>query len=336
MEIGLLIVLVLVLFLPFTVKIVEQNVEFFLFIMGIIAAVIAGVINWDLIVRSLVDPIGITLAVIIAGLLFKWLRDPLERALHVTVEKMNFGVFVAATVILLGLISSLITAIIAALVLVFIVGALPLDRKNMIRLIIISCYSIGLGAALTPLGEPLSTIVVSKMDGHFTYLLELLGIYIIPTVVILGIFAGIIVKKTDTSEFGNGDESETYGQILFRGFKVFVFVTGLTLLGAGYEPLINRYLLDLHPGILYWINTISAVLDNATLAAAEISPKMTPFMLKAILMGLCISGGMLIPGNIPNIIAAGKLSITSKEWAKEGLPFGFILMLIFFVIMFAF
>ena len=33
--------------------------------------------------------------------------------------------------------------------------------------------------------------------------------------------------------------------------------------------------------------------------------------IKAILLGLLVSGGMLIPGNIPNIIAAGKLNITS-------------------------
>ncbi len=29
---------------------------------------------------------------------------------------------------------------------------------------------------------------------------------------------------------------------------------------------------------------------------------------------------MLIPGNIPNIISAGKLGITSKEWARLGVP----------------
>ena len=77
---------------------------------------------------------------------------------------------------------------------------------------------------------------------------------------------------------------------------------GLTLLGAGFEPFIDRYLLGLSPLVLYWINMISAILDNATLAAAEISPKMDAPTLKAILLGLLISGGMLIPGNIPNIL----------------------------------
>jgi len=51
-------------------------------------------------------------------------------------------------------------------------------------------------------------------------------------------------------------------------------------------------------------------------------------------MGLLISGGMLIPGNIPNIISAGKLDITSKEWARLGIPLGLVSMGIYFIILF--
>jgi predicted cation transporter len=47
-------------------------------------------------------------------------------------------------------------------------------------------------------------------------------------------------------------------------------------------------------------------------------------------MGLLISGGMLIPGNIPNIVAAGRLGISSREWARVGLVAGFPLMLLCF------
>jgi predicted cation transporter len=35
---------------------------------------------------------------------------------------------------------------------------------------------------------------------------------------------------------------------------------------------------------------------------------------------------MLIPGNIPNIIAAHALKITSTEWARLGVPLGFVFM----------
>ena len=107
----------------------------------------------------------------------------------------------------------------------------------------------------------------------------------------------------------------------------------LVLLGDGFRPFIDRYILGLSDGMLYWINMISAVLDNATMAAAELSPQMRPEQVQAILMGLLISGGMLIPGNIPNIITAGKLKINSREWAKLGVPLGLLVMVIYFAIL---
>jgi predicted cation transporter len=85
---------------------------------------------------------------------------------------------------------------------------------------------------------------------------------------------------------------------------------------------------------LYWVNMVSAVLDNATLAAVEISPVLSVKQIESAVMGLIIAGGMLIPGNIPNIIAAGKLEITSNEWARRGVPLGLVLMVCFFGILF--
>jgi predicted cation transporter len=43
-------------------------------------------------------------------------------------------------------------------------------------------------------------------------------------------------------------------------------------------------------------------------------------------LGLLISGGILIPGNIPNIIAAHALHIKSTEGAKLGVPLGLVIM----------
>lgn len=61
------------------------------------------------------------------------------------------------------------------------------------------------------------------------------------------------------------------------------------------------------------MNMVSLILDNAALAFAEIGPSLHILQIKAALLGLLISGGMLIPGNIPNIISAGKLKIRSSE-----------------------
>lgn len=323
MIIGLTIILILVLLLPFTVKVVEKNLEVFLFIMGLAAAIISQTLDWTLMKKALVDPIEITLAVLIAGLLFRWFQTPIEKGISSLSHVIPIRIFVAIMVIVLGLISSIITAIIAAIILVTIVSILRLDRQSEIRLVILACFSIGLGAVLTPLGEPLSTIAVSKLDADFLYLFRLVGMEVIPAVIVFGILAALFVKPQTTRQ-GNTStqETESYPEIIIRAVKIFLFVMGLTLLGAGFEPFIERYLLDLSPLVLYWINILSAVLDNATLAAAEISPAMDEPTIKAILLGLLISGGMLIPGNIPNIIAAGKLQITSREWAKFAVPVG--------------
>ena len=108
----------------------------------------------------------------------------------------------------------------------------------------------------------------------------------------------------------------------------------LVFLGEGFKPLILQFVAGIPADGLFWVNMVSAVLDNATLTAAEIGPFLSPLQIKAALMGLLIAGGMLIPGNIPNIISAGKLGITSREWGKVGVPIGLAAMLVYFVIIF--
>lgn len=346
MIVGLIIILLLVLLLPFT-KFVEKNLEVFLFIMGVLSVLVSQVLDWPLIKEALVHPINITLAVLVAGLLFRWFQTPIEKGVLGMSRAIPYRVFIALFVIILGLISSLITAIIAAIILVAIVGVLRLDKESEIRLVVLACFAIGLGAVLTPLGEPLSTVVVNKLNEDFFYLLKLVGIYVIPGVIIFGILAAMFVKSREESQeilsqqsskekASNNAETESYSEIIIRSLKIYLFVMALTFLGAGFEPLIERYLLDLNPLILYWINMISAVLDNATLAAAEISPSMDSTTIRDMLLGLLVSGGMLIPGNIPNIIAAGKLDITSKQYAKFALPVGLVAMVVYFVVILIF
>ncbi|MBT2688673.1 DUF1646 family protein [Bacillus sp. ISL-47] len=335
MIIGLLVIFIVVLLLPFISDHVEKNLEMFLFVMGLSAAFASGVMNDTLFLKAAYDPINITAAVFVAGLLFKWFQVKLESCILSVSRRLPFRLFAALVVILLGLISSIITAIIAALVLVLVVSALRLDRASEIRLTVLACFSIGLGAALTPIGEPLSTIAISKLNEDFFFLLELVGSQIGIALLFFGILAAHFVKRpvSGRGSFSKKPAGESYEEILVRALKIYFFVMGLTFLGAGFETLINHFLIGLNPLLLYWINMISAVLDNATLAAAEISPSMDHFTVKSILLGLLISGGMLIPGNIPNIIAAGKLQITSKEWAAFGVPVALLTMGAYFIFM---
>ncbi len=338
MIIGLVIILLLVLFLPFT-KLVEKNLEVFLFIMGVASVLVSQVLEWPLIKEALVHPINITIAVLIAGLLFRWFKDPIEKGILGISRAIPYRLFIALFVIILGLISSIVTAIVAAIILASVVAILRLDRKSEIRLVILACFAIGLGAVLTPIGEPLSTIVVGKLNEDFFYLLKLVGSSVIPFVVIFGVAAAFAIKvpgEQALSKSSGESDVESYSEIIIRSLKIYLFVMALTFLGAGFEPFIEKYLLGLSPLILYWINILSAILDNATLAAAEISPAMDESTIRAILMGLMISGGMLIPGNIPNIIAAGKLKITSLEYAKFAFPVGLVAMVGYFIIMLIF
>jgi len=278
----------------------------------------------------------ITGAVLIAGLLFKAFQKRIKSIITSVLKVIPLRVFVFLLVVILGLFSSIITAIIASLVLVEIINNLPLDRRSKISLDVIACFAIGLGAALTPVGEPLSTIVVSKLHGDFWLLMREVGEFIIPGVIVFGVVGAYLVggHGTGAVSLTEEQEEETYSGVIIRAVKVFVFVMALELLGAGFKPLIDAYVIHLDSRILYWINMISAILDNATLAAAEISPAMTSMQVEAILMGLLISGGMLIPGNIPNIISAGKLKITSRDWARLGVPIGLITLILYYCVIF--
>ncbi len=209
-----------------------------------------------------------------------------------------------------------------------------MERERKVEFVVLASFAVGLGAALTPVGEPLSTIAISKLGAPFDYLLRLLGAYIIPGVIGIAIYTMYRLKKEGVHVQGVTIEyEETLARVVERAVRVYIFVAALELLGHSFSYLAYCYFNKLPPWGLYWLNTISAVVDNATLTAAEINPGLTPEQIRSALMSLLISGGMLIPGNIPNIVAAGKLRITSKEWARVGVPFGIALLIIYFIIL---
>lgn len=332
--VELCLIFVAVLVGPFLNRNIEGNLELFLFLMGAVSATVSSAWSRELIYEGLSAPISITLAVLGAGLLFHYMRNTIERGMRRVLITVPLPAIVCAGIIILGLLSSVISAIIAALLLVEFITVLPLHRHAEVRLTIVACFAIGLGAALTPLGEPLATIVASKLSGApyhatFYYLFKLLGLYIVPAVIVIGVGGILLVRQIadDTEESLSAEpHEEKLSEVFVRSFKVYVFVMALIFLGAGFKPLIDVYLTKISSQALYWVNMVSAVLDNATLAAAEIGPSLNESQIKSALLGLLISGGMLIPGNIPNIIAAHALHIKSTEWARLGVPLGLVIM----------
>lgn len=342
----LILIFFVILLLPLLVKKVEHNIELFLLATGIVTVTLSHALGpeplWGLrlLESSLVEPIKITVATLIFGLAFRALRDRVKTGIVSVERAMGPRPFAFLLILALGLLSSVITAIIAALLLCEIVTALSLDKKYETRLVILACFSIGMGAALTPIGEPLSTIALAKLRGgalstDFLFLIRMLGVYILPGLLLIASLGAFLRgREVGQSESLVEDVEETVKDILRRTALVYLFVMALVLLGAGFKPLIDSHISRMSAPLLYWVNISSAVLDNATLAAAELGPQMTIGQITGILMGVIISGGMLIPGNIPNIISASKLQISSREWAVFGFPFGSLLMAAYFVILF--
>ena len=275
-------------------KAVEHNLEVFLFICGLAALSLSGLMTipgettgWSLkiIEEALLAPlkittvfgipVGIVQIVLLVGLLLYRFHHTLETAIVGMVDRFPLQTIVFSLIVVLGLISSIISAILAAIILVEIVNALPVVKRAKVEIAVVSCFSIGLGAGLTPLGEPLTTIVISKLSGEpynagFLFLFDHLAIYIIPAVVALG-FVGILLFNRSHA----GDtkleciiERESLRGIVIRAGKVYLFIMALIFLGEGFKPIILAYIIHIPSAGLYWVNIISAVLDNATLAAA--------------------------------------------------------------------
>jgi predicted cation transporter len=366
-SVGLFAILALVLILPFKFKIVENNLEAFFLVMGIVAMTIAGLWSLEVIEEALLAPvmiggipIGIFQIVLIAGLAIHYFNKQFYSGIFRLSRRLGPPIFIFTVISVLAFVSSVISVIVASVILTEIIVACPYERKDKINLTIVTCFALGLGAALTPLGEPLSTIAISKLSGEpyyadFFFLFRLLGTYIIIGVLALATFGALWVGRKISHSNRNGlnstaipskkDEkgsireascelqeyTEKLRNVVLRAVKVYIFVAALILLGTGLTPLIVWYFTQIPPYGLYWVNVVSAVVDNATLTAAEIGPTLSLIQIKSALLGLLIAGGMLIPGNIPNIVAACRLKITPKEWAQTGLILGVVLLVIYFI-----
>ncbi|MFA5160970.1 MAG: DUF1646 family protein [Elusimicrobiales bacterium] len=336
--VALSLVMAAVLLLPFSVKKIEEELEIFLLIMGVAAVTVSGQWSRHLLAESLREPLLISCAVLAAGFAFRGLRAGLHSAAALMIEKLGLPAAAFIIVLALGMCSSGVTAIIAALALSEAICAFGLDRDGEAAVAVYGCYAIGLGAALSPIGEPLSAITVAKLKGppHFAdsgWLFSTLGAWILPGVAVCAFMAARAARRCGVSGREHSSGRESSGGIILRALKIYVFVAALVLLGAGLGPLAEISTGKLAHWQLYWINSLSAVLDNATLAAAEIVPSMTRQQIQFLLMGLLVAGGMLIPGNIPNIICASKLGISSRRWAALALPPGIALMAVYFALL---
>ena len=211
--IGLIIIAIMVLILPFGVKWCEHNLELFFLIMGILAVSVStpfghNLWNGELIIAALKAPvmigslpIGIFQVVLIFGLLIHFFNRPFYRAVNSLVKKLSVRFCIFLLIVILGIISSVISVIVSSVILSEIAAALPINRNDRIKVVVCACFAIGLGAVLTPLGEPMSTILIQRLSGppyyaNFSWAISHFAIYVIPACFALGIFGSLWIGRT--------------------------------------------------------------------------------------------------------------------------------------------
>ncbi|HTW89952.1 MAG TPA: DUF1646 family protein [Candidatus Binataceae bacterium] len=325
------VLVVVVLLGPILLRPVERNLELFFLIVGILTAIAMGQFDAALMRSALSEPIALSAAVLIFGIVFRFLRNYLDRffagAIRILGERwLCFGLAIIA-----GLLAGFITVVIAALVFVEAISMLRLDRKAEVGVTVYGCFAIGIGGGLTPLGMPASALVLANLHADFWYLARLLGPFIVAGIVLVAI--PILFLPMKGGKKHPIAERDSWLSIMIRAGKVYIFIAGLVALSRGLQPVVDFYLVRAPDAFWFWLNTLSAVVDNATLAAVEIGPALSVSQQRAALLSLLISGGMLVPGNLPNIVAAGRLEIASREWMGPGLRTGIALLVICFAVL---
>ena len=326
------VILVLLLFGPLAITLIEHNIELYCLGLGLLATLLGTGFTRELILEALHEPVAISIAVIVAALLFGWVRPGLDTVFGRLRKRVSRPVLTAAAIFVIASISSFITAIVGALVLVEVIGLLHFAGDKRIRVAVAGCFAIGMGASLTPLGEPLSTLAARALNLSFFGLFDLLAPWVFPGVLASSIIAGVFARGDYDEVPAGAAARQSYAAIFIQAAKVFAFIAGLVLISHAYGPIANEYVSKMSNDLLFWANTVSAALDNATLVALEVHSMTLPRAREAIL-ALLISGGMLIPGNIPNIVSAGALRIGSAAWAKIGVPIGLVMLGIYFAVL---
>src|ERR1700722_1610622 len=221
------VILALLLFGPLAVTWIEHNIEVYCLALGVLATLLGAGFTRELILEALHEPVAISIAVIVAALLFGWTRPGLERVFKRLRQRVPRPVLTAVSIFVIASISSVITAIVGALVLVEVIGFLHLAGDKRMRVTVAGCFAIGMGAALTPLGEPLSTLAARALDLHFLGLFELLAPWVFPGVLASSIVAGAFARGDYDDAPAGAHVQQTYGAIFFQAGKGFAFFAGL-------------------------------------------------------------------------------------------------------------
>lgn len=201
-DLGLAGIILATLIGPFVIKRVERNLEAFLFLMALCAVALSKTWQIGIVEEALQSPvvIAIVLSVLLGGAIVRYWRphpDQISMSDGISLKVVFFEI-----VVVLGLLASIITPIIPFFVLVEVVHLLPIEKRARASLMILTCLSVGLGAFVTPAGEPLSTIAITKIEGEplssgLLTFSSLVSMNLLPYMLLLGLISTLIpVRQT--------------------------------------------------------------------------------------------------------------------------------------------
>jgi predicted cation transporter len=241
-EIGLIPIFVAVLLGPLLIKRIENNLEAFLFLMGVCAVAVSRSWHIGIVEEAVQEPVvvGIVLSVLLAGLIAHYTRPDFLRSINdILLDRFTMKVIFLEIVVVLGLLTAIITPILSFFVLVEAVNHLPLTRRTRAKITALGCLSIFLGAALALVEGPSSAIAVTKMQGALpsqAFLpLELQSLYIILSILALGLigmfFAG---EKVNAIEKRTCENVSAHKCIAIWSARVCMFTGALLLIGVAF------------------------------------------------------------------------------------------------------
>lgn len=322
---------------PFVSRWVESHLELFLLLVGAAAVTVSGSWSWGFVKETLAYPVNVSFIVIVVSVIFNNYSRYIFRILFTFFRAFEPRYSFALLIFLLGMGSSLISVTVAALILSEVLKVVNLERDATVKITVFACYAIGLGAVLTPLADPLGLVInnaLSRAPHHadFFFLLRHFSGWIIPAIALLAVAGGYAARNAGTTlSMHIREDKEPYGSMLRRTLHIYMFVAALNLISTGLRPLAQSTIPHLGGKVLFFANTVSVMIDNATLAAIEITPTISLTDLTYMIVGLAAFGSMLVQGNLPNIVAAEKLGIKSREWASLAIPTGLVLMAGYFI-----
>ena len=322
---------------PLKSKWVENHLELFLLILGAAAVTISGMWSKEFIYDALNSPVNVAFIVLVVSIIFNYYSRYIFRVLFILFRFFEPKYSFAILVFLLGITSSVFSVTVAALVLAEVLQVVNLEREQTVKVTVYACYAIGLGAVLLPLAEPLGLVIYKELaagphQADFFFVLKHFFWWTMPAISLMALAAGYTVRNANAQvELHIREDKEDTRSMLRRTWHIYLFVAALTLISTGLRPFADATIARLSGKILFWANSVSVIIDNATLAAIEITPDVTIPNLMYMVIGLAAFGSMLIQGNLPNIVAAEKLGIKSREWARVAVPTGLVLMSGYFV-----